>query len=107
MNKKAETGDENLGDDVEVIEDEQGETEQVGDEQNSDTDQDDQQGDEGEDDSDEVIVDPTRRPARPPPAGRCAQPLPAQQAGLDVPNGSKTAGHDVPIRSQAGERVRT
>ncbi len=56
MNKKAELGDENLGDDVEVIEDEQGETEQVGDEQNSGTDQDDQQGDEGEDDSDEVIV---------------------------------------------------
>ena len=59
MNKKAETGDENLDDETLVIDEQEGhDSEQVGDEQNSDTDQDDQQSgdDQNEGDEDEVIV---------------------------------------------------
>ena len=60
MNKKAETGDENLDDETLVIDEQEGQddSEQVGDEQNSGTDQDDQQSgdDQNEDDEDEVIV---------------------------------------------------
>jgi hypothetical protein len=60
MNKKAVTGDESNDGESMVIEDqdEEIETEQVGDEQNSDADQQDQDSgnDQAEDDSDEVIV---------------------------------------------------
>ena len=60
MNKKAETGDENLDDETLVIDEQDGQddSEQVGDEQNSGTDQNDQQSgdDQNEGDEDEVIV---------------------------------------------------
>lgn len=60
MNKKAETGDENLDDETLVIDEQEGQddSEQVGDEQNSGTDQNDQQSgdDQNEGDEDEVIV---------------------------------------------------
>lgn len=60
MNKKAETGDENLDDETLVIDEQEGydDSEQVGDEQNSGTDQNDKQtvDDQNEGDEDEVIV---------------------------------------------------
>lgn len=60
MNKKAETGDENLDDETLVIDEQDGQddSEKVGDEQNSGTDQNDQQSsdDQNEGDEDEVIV---------------------------------------------------
>ena len=58
MGKKAEDGDQIEIDDVEVLDDEDGQTENVGDEDNSITDQDGQSDDEEntEDGDDEVVV---------------------------------------------------